>query len=213
MALPSEPRKGPKAPAAELPSRGSRSLSKYMNRIWGRIGGYNVGWQRPCMHAILSNPPFSNPFLEEKGIRSFLNRGDIKLPRLLSVPSPCSTFYAGGPMPRTGSVPLSYIAWRSLSTQMSSHHEAAPPSKMDHSFRSTISISSPSRRSSSSFSAPPPRSKLGSKFVRVALPPPLLSSIGPHHLVRALRSSMSLSEPGAVDPYTYTSEWKLNLNK
>lgn len=156
MALPSEPRKGPKAPAAELPSRGSRSLSKYMNRIWGRIGGYNVGWQRPCMHAILSNPPFSNPFLEEKGIRSFLNRGDIKLPRLLSVPSPCSTFYAGGPMPRTGSVPLSYIAWRSLSTQMSSHHEAAPPSKMDHSFRSTISISSPSRRSSSSFSAPPP---------------------------------------------------------
>lgn len=63
-------------------------------------------------------------------------------------------------------------------------------------------------------SPPPlPRSKLGSKFVRVALPPPLLSSIGPHHLVRALRSSMSLSEPGAVDPYTYTSEWKLHLNK
>jgi len=115
MALPSEPRKGPKAPAAELPSKGSRSISKYMNRIWGRIGGYNVGWQRPCMHAILSNQPFSNPFLEEKGIRSLMNRGDRKLPRLLSVPSPCSTLDAGGPMPRTGSVPLSYIAWRSLS--------------------------------------------------------------------------------------------------
>lgn len=114
MALPSEPRKSPKAPAAELPSRGSRSISKYMNRIWGRIGGYNVGWQRPCMHAIISNQPFSNPFLEEKGIRSLMNRGDRKLPRLLSVPSPCSTFDAGGPMPRTGSVPLSYIAWRSI---------------------------------------------------------------------------------------------------
>jgi len=41
----------------------------------------------------------------------------------------------------------------------------------------------------------------------------LASILGPHYLVRALRSSMSLSEPGAVDPYTYTSEWKLNLNK
>lgn len=47
----------------------------------------------------------------------------------------------------------------------------------------------------------------------MALPPPLLSSIGPHYLVRALRSSMNLSEPGAVDPYAYTSEWKLTLKK
>ncbi|KAK4748489.1 hypothetical protein SAY87_015075 [Trapa incisa] len=30
---------------------------------------------------------------------------------------------------------------------------------------------------------------------------------------RALRSKMNLSEPGAVDPYTYTSEWKRNLKK